>query len=299
MHLEQLKCLLAVVRLGSMNKAARELFVSQPAVTSMIKTIENELGFAVVERTPSGVFPTSDGAVVISDAKRIVAMYEKWKSISANERTVTISYFPGGCWETLLDAVADFNIVNPEYKIQLKAGENYFDSINAINSFFIMQLVPDHLARHLDNLDSVNMQSYLLFEDEFALFCSPQDELAQKPELFIDDLNGKRVAFFRNPDRFPYRDLLENRGIIKVSGYGEHKNFFQLVMNNKLVYLQPSSMWADHHLIKNGLIVHRRFSDQKMPTNYYLFHPAHERMTDFERKVFNLINLCYRAGPSC
>jgi DNA-binding transcriptional LysR family regulator len=50
----QLKTLLQVARLGSFRRAANELFVTQAAVTSRIKTLEEWLGFRVFLRHRRG-----------------------------------------------------------------------------------------------------------------------------------------------------------------------------------------------------------------------------------------------------
>ena len=43
-NLELYRIVSAVARAGSMSKAARDLFISQPAVTQAVKQIEKELG---------------------------------------------------------------------------------------------------------------------------------------------------------------------------------------------------------------------------------------------------------------
>ena len=49
----------AVLRLGSMNRAATELNTVQSNVTSRIRTLELELGTALFERHARGVLPTA------------------------------------------------------------------------------------------------------------------------------------------------------------------------------------------------------------------------------------------------
>ena len=43
MQIEHLKCFQTVANCGSMNKAAKALFVTQPAISSSIKSLEDEL----------------------------------------------------------------------------------------------------------------------------------------------------------------------------------------------------------------------------------------------------------------
>ncbi|MFF3764136.1 LysR family transcriptional regulator [Streptomyces sp. NPDC001922] len=67
-----LELLLAVARLGSLGRAARELGISQPAASSRIRSLERQLGVGLVERSPRGSRLTDTGALVTDWARRIV-----------------------------------------------------------------------------------------------------------------------------------------------------------------------------------------------------------------------------------
>ena len=57
--LNQLRTFLAVADAGSVRVAAESLFVSQPAVSGAIASLERELGVALVARHGRGVRPVS------------------------------------------------------------------------------------------------------------------------------------------------------------------------------------------------------------------------------------------------
>ena len=61
MTLQQLHYILTIAETGSMNKAAELLYVSQPNLTSTVRELEKEFGFAVFHRSGRGVTPTRDG----------------------------------------------------------------------------------------------------------------------------------------------------------------------------------------------------------------------------------------------
>ena len=71
-----LELLLAVARLGSLGAAAREVGVTQPAASSRIRSMERQLGVALVDRSPRGSRLTDAGALVTDWARRIVAAAE-------------------------------------------------------------------------------------------------------------------------------------------------------------------------------------------------------------------------------
>src|SRR5436190_309822 len=58
MDLTLLRTCLAVYRTGSLTKAARQLGVSQPAVTGQLRALESKLGQQLFLRLPQGTVPT-------------------------------------------------------------------------------------------------------------------------------------------------------------------------------------------------------------------------------------------------
>ncbi|MFB7108318.1 LysR family transcriptional regulator [Streptomyces sp. NPDC056291] len=71
-----LELLLAVARLGSLGGAARELGITQPAASSRIRSMERQLGVALVDRSPRGSRLTDAGALVTDWARRVVEAAE-------------------------------------------------------------------------------------------------------------------------------------------------------------------------------------------------------------------------------
>ncbi|AWK07822.1 LysR family transcriptional regulator [Streptomyces spongiicola] len=74
--LAALELLLAVARHGSLGRAARDLGVTQPAASSRIRSMERQLGVALVDRSPRGSRLTDAGALVTDWARRIVEAAE-------------------------------------------------------------------------------------------------------------------------------------------------------------------------------------------------------------------------------
>ena len=74
----QLEALLAVAEFGSMNKAAEAIFISQPALIKRLDSLEDELGFAILQRSASGSTLTEAGEKLCSE---IEPLYMQMKSI--------------------------------------------------------------------------------------------------------------------------------------------------------------------------------------------------------------------------
>ncbi|WP_327270031.1 LysR family transcriptional regulator [Streptomyces sp. NBC_01218] len=73
-----LELLLSVARHGSLGRAAKELGISQPAASSRVRTMERQLGVALLDRSPRGSTLTDAGALVTDWARRIVEAAESF-----------------------------------------------------------------------------------------------------------------------------------------------------------------------------------------------------------------------------
>lgn len=73
LKLRQLRLLVAVGRHGSIQNAARELGISQPAATKMIQDLELDFEVTLFQRTNRGVIPTVFGETLIRHGKLIFA----------------------------------------------------------------------------------------------------------------------------------------------------------------------------------------------------------------------------------
>ncbi len=76
MSLQQLKYLIAVVNSGSINEAAKKLYISQPTLSKAIKELEREMGITILKRTSTGIVLSPDGAEFLSYARQITEQVE-------------------------------------------------------------------------------------------------------------------------------------------------------------------------------------------------------------------------------
>ena len=73
LKLKQLRLLVAVGEFGSIQHAARELQISQPAATKLIQDLELDFEVQLFERTNRGVVPTDYGEALIRHGNLIIA----------------------------------------------------------------------------------------------------------------------------------------------------------------------------------------------------------------------------------
>lgn len=80
MTLQQLKYVIEVAGRGSINEAAKRLFLSQPSLSNAIRDLEEELDIAIFERTNKGITLTKEGVEFLSYARQVVEQAELLES---------------------------------------------------------------------------------------------------------------------------------------------------------------------------------------------------------------------------
>lgn len=78
MKLEWLRYFCEIAVTGSLNKAAENLYLSQPALTKMIHALEKEIGETLLYRKKTGVFLTAHGENFLNFAQNVLDDYQSY-----------------------------------------------------------------------------------------------------------------------------------------------------------------------------------------------------------------------------
>ncbi|MET3910697.1 DNA-binding transcriptional LysR family regulator [Bradyrhizobium sp. S3.3.6] len=85
--IEIMRTVVAITELGSLSKAGERLGLSQPAVSSQVKRLQNLIGGAVFQKSSSGATPTELGKLVLIQARKI---------LDANDQVLQLGGKEGG-----------------------------------------------------------------------------------------------------------------------------------------------------------------------------------------------------------
>ena len=88
MTLQQLKYALMVANTGSMNEAAKKLFVSQPSLSAAVKELESEMQISLFSRTSKGVHITPEGSEFLSYARQIMNQVDLLEDKFCNNQVI-------------------------------------------------------------------------------------------------------------------------------------------------------------------------------------------------------------------
>src|SRR5947199_85527 len=94
LRLARLETLAAVARHGSFSHAARELHLSQPAVSMQVRQLELALGLPLLERVGKRAFPTKAGELLLAHAGRALRVRERELAVSPFYRDEVVAIAP-------------------------------------------------------------------------------------------------------------------------------------------------------------------------------------------------------------
>ena len=111
MELRQLRYFVAIAEEGNFSRAAKRLHVSQPPLSTQMKSLEDELGVRLLTRSNRGVSLTAAGLVFFEETRAVLARLEhaKTKALQANQGDI-------GMLAIGFVSIADYGILPPALK---------------------------------------------------------------------------------------------------------------------------------------------------------------------------------------
>jgi len=88
MNVQYLRYAVEIARIGSVNKAAEELFVAQPNLSRAIKELEKDLNIVIFDRNAKGMTLTPDGERLVFYGKKILKEIEEAESALKNHNVI-------------------------------------------------------------------------------------------------------------------------------------------------------------------------------------------------------------------
>ena len=124
----KLRALVSAVELGSLKAAAEVLGCTQSAVSHMIASLEEELGFQLLQRARSGVRLTGEGERLISSVRALLSADEQLRQTAASIRgldqgTVRIGAFTSVAVHWLPPVLKEFQHDYPNVEFKLLNGD--------------------------------------------------------------------------------------------------------------------------------------------------------------------------------
>ena len=192
MTIIQLEYLLAVANCGSFSLAAEHCFVTQPSLSMQVKSLEEELGVVLLDRSKKPVIPTEAGEAVLAQAREALKEYNAIREVVSELKGETAGKMRLGVIPTIAPYllhrfIPDF--VNMYPKVELEIRE------------MVTSDIVDALRR--DRIDAAivaagtcgeGIVEQELFSDRFYLYVSPNNPLYERTNVRIEDIDLKDLV---------------------------------------------------------------------------------------------------------
>ena len=229
MTLQQLKYAIAVADKGSINEAAKCLFISQPSLSNAIKELEEEIRVTLFTRTNRGITLSTEGTVFLGYARQVVQqaelLEEKYLSAGPSKQRFSVStQHYAFTANAFVDLIKEFGA--EEYEFTLRE-TNTFAIINDVKTLRSELGVLYLSAFNEAIIRKLLKESGLVFSPLFTVrphvFISRGNPLAQKRSATLADLEdlpcltfeqGEHNSFYFSEEIF---STLEHKKSIKVT----------------------------------------------------------------------------------
>jgi DNA-binding transcriptional LysR family regulator len=186
MDFDQLEIFLEVARLSSFSRAAEKRFRTQPAISSQIRALEEEVGARLLDRSGGRVSITAPGKLFFKYAEETI---ERRKAILAEiaetERVprgeIVVGANEGTCLHILPEVFAQFKRDYPHVSVSIKRSDyaRILESIleNAVDFGFVSLPVTDS-----------RLEAQMIHRDHLVAITAPKHPLASKKSVTVADI---------------------------------------------------------------------------------------------------------------
>ena len=212
-HLESF---IEVARRGNVSRAAEALFLTQPAITARLKSLEGDLGVELFVRSARGMKLSDAGRAFLPYAERAVASVDEGQQLIANLREGTmgalvIAAAPAVSTYVLPEILRAFRTTYPHVRLGVRTGHT--------EEVLEMVLRGDaHIGigrpiRHPD------IELIPVLEDEMLLVVSARHPFARKGKVRMDELAAERLILFDRTSSYHEltSSLFRQAGVVPAS----------------------------------------------------------------------------------
>ncbi|HSE11201.1 MAG TPA: LysR substrate-binding domain-containing protein, partial [Rudaea sp.] len=196
MNLRDLRYLVALAEHRHFGRAAEASFVSQPTLSTQIKKLEDELGVALVERTPRKVLLTEVGREIAQRAREVLNEVDQIRAIARRtldpeSGTVRLGIFPTLGPYLLPHVVPRIRERFPRLELLL---------VEEKTEVALRQLREGRLDAAVLALPIHDDQLHaeFLFEEPFVLAVPEGHELARRKGLKLEDLSDQSLLLLED-----------------------------------------------------------------------------------------------------
>ena len=238
MTLQQLHYVEEIAEKGSMNEAAKSLYVSQPTLSATIRDLEKELGFTLFVRTNRGMILSVEGLEFLSYARAILdqerALQKRYFSEKEQKAMLSIScQHYGFVTESFLRMMGETNPESYDFTIKEERTEAIIADIKGFRSeigiIYIDTKTEKMMRRYLKEN---HMEFIAICEAKPHVLLKKSDSLAGRESLTLDELEDYTYLYFDQMGTDPLyfsEEIVSSLGRKKKIGVSDRATIFCLL----------------------------------------------------------------------
>ncbi len=193
MTLQQLKYIVTIADCGSINEAAKRLFISQPSLSGSVKELEDEIGFEMFIRSNRGIVITPKGDEFLNYARQVLDQYTLLQDRFINKKmrhkfSVSTQHYSFAV-KSFVEVVNEFGMDNYEFAIHETRTEEVIENVRFFKSEVGVLYENDFNRKVLEKLFHENGLEFIpLFQCDTFVYLWGGHPLADKDEISIEEL---------------------------------------------------------------------------------------------------------------
>lgn len=194
MTLTQLRYVIAIANAGSMNEAARTLFISQPSLSSAVKDLEEEIGVELFRRSNRGIFVTPEGEEFLGYARQVVEQYELMESKYISKKpskkkfSVSTQHYTFAV-DAFVELVKQFGMDEYEFAIHETKTYSVIENVKNFKSEIGILYLNDFNSKILTKLfHEFNLEFHELLKCSIYVYMWKGHPLADREEIELSEL---------------------------------------------------------------------------------------------------------------
>ncbi|HTI71453.1 MAG TPA: LysR substrate-binding domain-containing protein [Candidatus Limnocylindria bacterium] len=207
MELRHLRYFVAVAEEENVSRAAVKLRVSQPGISRQIHALEEEIGFALFERSAKSVRLTAAGKIFLAESRDILRNVEsavaKARAGIVTQGELNVGYVPSVTVEILPRALQSFVGRFPGVRVKLHdlSVEEMLPLLLQQKLDIVLTVAPRKLPRELGLCD---LEKYAI-----CVAVSPKHPLAKSKSVTLGQVAGEPVIGYSRKEYPDYHKYLE------------------------------------------------------------------------------------------
>ncbi|XEC96751.1 LysR family transcriptional regulator [Paenibacillus tarimensis] len=290
MTLQQLKYVIEVANRGSINEAAKRLFISQPSLSNAIRDLEEEIQITIFERSNKGISLSKEGVEFLSYARQVVEQAELLENRYLNGKpspqhfSVSTQHYAFAV-NAFVSLVREYG--QDEYELALRETKTYeiIEDVKSLRSEIGIIYLNEFNEKVINKLlRAANLEFNSLFTAKPHIFISVNNPLAKQSIVTLDQLQQYPYLSFDQGEYNSFHfseEILSTMSHKKSIRVNDRATLFNLLIGLNGYTISTGVLSADlngneiipvpldcEESINVGWIAHKNITPSKLGTAY-------------------------------